>query len=146
VARPRSWSKALSAAYLRMIGLSQSDAAKSAGVGERTLARWEASPFWQGARAEARERWLRAAVDAARARVLSHLQHSVDSVETAKWLLERTDVTLRPFEPMTEEEMSRRLEQVVEVIVAFTDEFPEERRVAVRREFAARVRAISSLS
>ena len=46
VQKPHDWDKAVSVAYLRLRNDSQADAAKSAGVGERTVRRWENSEWW----------------------------------------------------------------------------------------------------
>ena len=53
VVRPRNWGIAVSAAYLRLIGLTIAESAKGAGCGARTLKRWEASPWWTDACEEA---------------------------------------------------------------------------------------------
>ena len=55
VGKPRDWDKAMSAAYLQLFGLSQEEAAKGAGVGERTLQRWEVSDWWPKACEAARD-------------------------------------------------------------------------------------------
>ena len=62
VGKPRDWDKAVSAAYLRLIGRSQEEAAKHAGVGERTLQRYEVSEWWPQACREAESRWLKGLV------------------------------------------------------------------------------------
>ena len=43
VKKPHDWDKAVSVAYLRLLGLSKKKAAKGAGIGERTLIRYEVS-------------------------------------------------------------------------------------------------------
>ena len=58
VGKPRDWDKAISVAYLRLRNESQLDAAKSAGIGERTVRRWENSLWWPQACVEAGSRWL----------------------------------------------------------------------------------------
>ena len=63
VGKPRDWDKAISAAYLRLTGISQEKAAKAAGIGERTLQRWEVSAWWPDACLEASSKWLRGLVE-----------------------------------------------------------------------------------
>ncbi len=46
VKRPQSWDKAVSVAYLRLLSWSQEGAAKAAGIGVRTLRRYEISDWW----------------------------------------------------------------------------------------------------
>ncbi len=53
VGKPRDWDKAISVAYLRLRDESQADAAKPAGLGERTVRRWEKSAWWLQACLEA---------------------------------------------------------------------------------------------
>ncbi len=62
VGKPRDWDKAISVAYLRLREESQADAAKSAGIGERTVRRWENSKWWPQACLEAGSRWLQGLV------------------------------------------------------------------------------------
>ena len=63
VGKAQDWDKAVSAAYLRLTGLTQKQAAKSAGIGFRTLQRWEVSPWWPDACHEASDRWLKGLVE-----------------------------------------------------------------------------------
>lgn len=56
--KPQNRAKALSAAYLRSIGLSQKQAAKLAGVGDRTLRTWEHCSWWPAIVAESHALWL----------------------------------------------------------------------------------------
>ena len=53
VRAPRDWDKAISVVYLRLRDDSQADAAKPAGIGERTVRRWEKSDWWLQACLEA---------------------------------------------------------------------------------------------
>ncbi|MEE8551448.1 MAG: hypothetical protein V3T08_09385 [Gemmatimonadota bacterium] len=62
VRKPREWDKAVSVAYLRLRTESQEDAAKEAGVGLRTVRRWEKSDWWPQACLEACSRWLQGLV------------------------------------------------------------------------------------
>lgn len=94
VAAPLEWDKAVSCAYLRMMGNGQKKTAAAAGVGERTLARWEGCPWWEQARAEARARWMNDVVDASRYTLLTSIQKG--DVERAVLVLERMDPSFRP--------------------------------------------------
>ena len=62
VEKPRDWDKAISVAYLRLCKTPQTDAAKQAGVGVRTIRRWEKSGWWPEACFQASSRWLRGLV------------------------------------------------------------------------------------
>lgn len=57
VSRPHEWDKAVAAAYFRALGATQAAAAEAAGIGERTLARWETCSWWDEAMRQAVERW-----------------------------------------------------------------------------------------
>ena len=58
ISAPRDREVALSVAYLRVIGSTQVDAAKAAGVDPRTVGRWESCSWWPEIVAEASRRWL----------------------------------------------------------------------------------------
>jgi hypothetical protein len=95
--RPRHahWDKVVAAAYLRIIGHTQEEAATSVGRNERTIREWESDPeLWTAARAEARSRWLNDAEDAARRAVLSQLKDGDGDLGLK--VLERIDDTLAP--------------------------------------------------
>lgn len=95
VRRHAHWDKVVAAAYLRMIGHTQAEAAGGVGRNARTIRLWEAdTELWAAAREEARDRWLNDALDAARAAVLNSAK--MGNVETGKWLLERLDEDLAP--------------------------------------------------
>ena len=94
--RPRSWSKAVSAAYLRLMGFTQRQAARSAGVGERTLRGWESSGWWPEAVAEARGRWLQGLDSLARSTLARSLAEGREPPD-GKLALE---VLSRGLEPM----------------------------------------------
>lgn len=66
VSGPLDRDKAVSAGYLRILGESQERAATAAGVGERTLARWETCSWWPEILREAESRWLQGLVSKAR--------------------------------------------------------------------------------
>lgn len=101
VARPADWDKAVAAAYLRLIGASQAAAARGAGAGERTVARWEKSAFWHEACEEASDRWLNHLVAASR----RSLAKGVDGDPgLALKVIERVDVRLAP--PKLQAELS----------------------------------------
>ena len=100
VARPADWDKAVAAAYLRLIGQSQELSARGAGVGARTLKRWEASAFWPDACEEAADRWLSHATEKARRTFLRGID-SDDHPKSADprlalTFLERVDHRLAP--------------------------------------------------
>ena len=94
VTRPRNWGIAISAAYLRLIGLTIEESAKGAGCGERTLKRWEASQWWPDAQEEATDRWLQATKGEARRGLLKSIR--AGDAASQRWLLERTDIRLAP--------------------------------------------------
>lgn len=94
VDKPRDWDKAVSAAYLRLIGQSQKDAATGAGVGQRSLRRWETCSWWEDARDEARDRWLNDLVAESRATLFRVVQEG-DGLR-AMQILERMDPKMAP--------------------------------------------------
>lgn len=51
--RPRDWNKAVTAAAMVQIGATQEQAAKAAGIGDRTLRDWMGCAFWDDAMTEA---------------------------------------------------------------------------------------------
>ena len=89
VERPRDWQKATAVAYLRLVGLTQIDAAKGAGIGERTLRRYEVSPWWPEACAEAVGRWMQQLEIECRITLLASIKNG-DAVAALK-VLERLD-------------------------------------------------------
>ncbi len=88
VKRPRDWDKAVSTAYLRILGASQKVAGEGSGISARQIRKWEASDWWPEAEAEARSRWLRHG-DAATMRTLLNSVRDGDAT-TARWWAERT--------------------------------------------------------
>lgn len=93
--RPRYWDKMVSAAYLRMMGATQAECAKSVGRSRRTIQLWESdTETWAQARAEASERWLAEATDAARRAVLAEVR--AGNAEFGFRILERVDRRLAP--------------------------------------------------
>jgi hypothetical protein len=90
----RHWDKVVSAAYLRMMGQTQAEAAASVGRSERTIWGWENDPeLWSAARAEAEDRWMADTIDRARQTVHKAAGRIPD---LAFKLLERTDARLAP--------------------------------------------------
>jgi hypothetical protein len=93
--RPAHWDKRVSAAYLRIMGQTQAEAARAVGRSERTIREWEADrEWWSRARDEARDRWMADAEDASRRAVLRGLE--MGNSELGKWMLERVDPRLAP--------------------------------------------------
>jgi hypothetical protein len=92
-AKPRSWSIAVSAAYLRLTGSTQQQAAEAAGCSERTLRGWEAAEWWTDAAAEASDRWLEGVTASARRRLAVAAGQDAG---LALRILERTDPRLAP--------------------------------------------------
>lgn len=78
--RPNDWDKAISAAYLRSLGQTQSVAAETAGVCERTVAAWEHSPWWPEAQKEAHDRWLSGIVEKTKVAISDALDPQTDAV------------------------------------------------------------------
>ena len=94
VEKPHNWDKAVSVAYLRLLGLSQKKAARGAGIGERTLARGELSDWWPDACHEAVDRWMQQVEIEARSTVMQAIKEG--DVVTAMKVLERLDKRLAP--------------------------------------------------
>lgn len=92
--RHAHWDKVVSAAYLRIIGHTQEQAASGVGRSERTIQLWEAdAELWAAAREEARGRWLQATIDASRQSVLKAAGRNAD---LGLKILERVDPELAP--------------------------------------------------
>ena len=91
---PKYWEKRIAAAYLRLLGMSQAQAAVAVGRHERTLWTWEQEPSWALAQQLARARWLGETGDAARRAVLKQLE--AGDGELGLKLLERLDPALAP--------------------------------------------------
>ncbi len=94
VKKPQNWDKAVSAGYLRLLGLSQGKAARCAGIGERTLARWELSDWWPDACGEAGSRWMQQLEIECRTTIMAAVK--AGDVTTAVKMLERIDRRLAP--------------------------------------------------
>lgn len=93
---PRYWEKRVAAAYLRMMGLTQEDAAHAVGRHKRRVAEWESEKdTWALAREEARRRWLGELTDAARSTLLKTIRDGANGL-LALQVLERLDEDLAP--------------------------------------------------
>ena len=99
VKRPAHWDKRVSAAYLRIMGKTQKQAAEAVGRNERTLREWEGEDSWAAARAEAEERWCADGLDLARQTIHRGVRANPD---LAKWFLERVDPRFAPPKQRTE--------------------------------------------
>lgn len=91
VKRPAKWDNAVSAAYLRLLGATQEDAAEQVGVVARTVRAWEGSPWWPEAEFEARQRWLKGGDSLARRGLYRGLRSQDDAIAStnARWWAER---------------------------------------------------------
>ena len=58
IGRPQNRDKALSVAYLRLLGGSQAEVASAVGCHASTVLRWEQCEWWAEVRREAAARWL----------------------------------------------------------------------------------------
>lgn len=87
--RPANWDKALSAAYLRLLGATQIDAAMHVGVSDRSIRAWEGSKWWPMAVAEARERWLKGGDSECMKKLVADMAGGKDGAITARWWAER---------------------------------------------------------
>ena len=94
VQKPHDWDKAVVTAFLWLISGEIKGSAKSAAVGERTLQRWIDSPWWGDACQEARDKWLNTSTAWARRALMENLKDG--DGQSARWLLERTDLDLGP--------------------------------------------------
>ena len=100
VKRPQNWDKAVSVAYLRLLSWSQEGAAKGAGIGVRTLRRYELSDWWPQACGEAVGRWMQQLEIEARTTVMAAVKGG--DVVTAMKVLERLDKRLAPSKQLHE--------------------------------------------
>ena len=99
VSNPQSWEKAVQVAYLRLVGCTQKEAARIAGISERTIRNWEECSWWEDARREAEPRWLRDLKAEARGTLFRCIRTTANRLgdpEKALKVLERTDKRLLP--------------------------------------------------
>lgn len=83
----------MSVAHLRATDHTQEEAASLAGVGKRTLERWEQSPWWTQAVAEALVRWRSGLLAKSRRSLEAGIAKDPD---LALKIVERLDPELRP--------------------------------------------------
>lgn len=128
---PRDWDKAISAAYLRLLGATQETAAKQVGTTIRAICRWEGSDWWPQAVAEGRHRWLQSG-DSSCMRALVTDMNRKDDATTARWWADRR---IPEFAPPKQR-----------VTHSGDKENPLEVKVAVRDEVASRIdRLVASI-
>jgi hypothetical protein len=99
---------------MRMLGASQAEAATQAGVGERTLRRWEASYWWAAAQWEARERWLHGGDALAMKGLHQALQDPQEYASASKWWADRRIKELEP--PRQRHEVAHTLDEALKEI------------------------------
>lgn len=113
VKKPQDYDKALSVAYLRLLGATQETAAERAGVGIRTIRSWEYSDWWPDAIAEASRRWLQGLEAKARAKLEADMDASL-----ALKILERRLPELAPPTQRTDlTSAGERLPTSIEVVL-----------------------------
>jgi hypothetical protein len=99
------WEKCILAAYLRMMGATQRDAARAVGRSLRTIATWEShKDQWALALDEARKRWLIDLTHASRAALLGTIKEGNGML--ALQVLERLDPELAPPKQRVDVELS----------------------------------------
>lgn len=129
---PADRDKAVSAAYLRSLGGTQEVAARGAGVGMRTLRRWESCSWWPEIQREALERWHGDLSAAARRQLLKAIK--AGDGKLALDVLERTDPRLSKKEVP----VARIQEMLGETVRIIREELDE----ATASRVLARVRAV----
>jgi len=88
------WDKAVHAAYVRLTGATIAESASEAGIGERTLKRWESCSWWADACHEAtQDRWLQHLLSRAKRTVFRDVDKDP---RTALQILERLEPRLAP--------------------------------------------------
>ena len=102
IRRPYDRDKALSAAYLRLIGATQEQAAKGAGCSERSLHGWEKCSWWAEIVAEARQRWLRKGDALAMHSLLKAFTDPHEYAQHSRWWADRRIKELKPPKLQTE--------------------------------------------
>lgn len=96
VSRPQNRDKALSAAYLRLLGASQGRAATEAGCAVRALRDWETCSWWPDMLAEARQRWLRGGDAAAMYGSMRAFKDPREYAQHSRWWMDRRIKELKP--------------------------------------------------
>jgi hypothetical protein len=96
VARPNDWDTACSAAYLRLLGATQKQAAEGAGCSVRSIGVWETCSWWADALAEARQRWLRGGDAAAMTGIMKALKDDREYAAMSKYWADRRIPELAP--------------------------------------------------
>ena len=94
VRKPVNWDKAVSVAYLRLLGVTQEKSAQQAGCSKRSIVSWEASKWWPDAMNEARQRWLQGGDQAAMRGLLNNLVR--EEPQTCRWWADRRIPELSP--------------------------------------------------
>lgn len=94
---PQDREKAISVAYLRLLGANQTDAGSANGVSRDTVSKWESCSWWPEIQAEATNRWL-SGLDA---KAMRTLESEMDGPLALK-VLERRMPALAPPTQKTE--------------------------------------------
>lgn len=93
VARPNDVEQATSAAFLRLLGATQQEAADAVGVGRVQISKWENSEWWPSIVESAKSRWL----DGLAAKARSSVEAAIpDDARLALQVLERLEPALNP--------------------------------------------------
>lgn len=99
VPKPKDIEKAASAAYMRILGATQAVAAAAAGIGKRTLERYEHQEWWPEVETLATNQWLSGLKSKAMTSILKLVDSKdplvFDSV-SVRWVLDRLFPELQP--------------------------------------------------
>jgi len=87
--KPHHWETAVRSAYFILMGYTVVDAAKSAGIGHKTVHIWMKADWWQDAKDDARDRYLGTVEAETRAAILRGLQDPKEYAAMARWVAER---------------------------------------------------------
>jgi len=93
---PQNWDKVVSAAYLRLLGEPNVDAAKAVGCGERNLRVWQKKPYWKQAVEQARSRWLQGVESGAMRGITEGLSDPQEYATMSRWAAERVIPEMSP--------------------------------------------------
>lgn len=93
ISAPKDPEKATSAAFLRLLGATQQEAADAVGIGRIQISKWENSPWWSEYVDLARDRWLSGLAAKARNSVESAIPADA---RLAFQVLERLEPALSP--------------------------------------------------